>query len=374
MEEQRERISPTVKNETLYRNIEYMEDPMAIFHTFDQYPLDEIRQRCLKQLKRRSNNIQYSEEFEWLENHIRVFLQESRVNEMAYELLSSYLYQATHVNQGRLRALKFAFQLDREDLITRDRLTKLVYGTIMDHPNLYWQTPAAHELVARLIHFFLPYNVDTVNDYSDITWIDFERAIRIILKTEDITFIQNLQEIQQLQKQKRIIPCKHFRGSLFPAATHPVIVGQTIKQLQKLKKELVPNWRDNLIRFLKKKSGFTGQIQIITSGFKSELVIDEPALVTVQIVPQTEDVEPEKLAELKKLVRQMLIVVNDREQQHSCWFNDELLTTFNIPTDRRGMHRLYLDFFKYGDEENPIDLKWKTDLFINFIKPKEKAT
>ena len=130
--------------------------------------------------------------------------EENVSRKLVVKLLDCYLFRThdTHIpgavefaiglfmNPGSLRQRLFA-----EDII------KSAINRVIRNPFLYWQVPSMHNFLSVLIK-----SLGAYGNYTDSEWVDVERALRAIIKAEDIQFIPLLRNTLEAFKDRRLKP------------------------------------------------------------------------------------------------------------------------------------------------------------------------
>src|SRR3972149_1482674 len=169
------------------------------FVSFDEWPILEIRDKAVDAIEGRGI---FAEDIKWVEERIRNLINEENVSrKLVVKLLDCYLFRThdTHIpgavefaiglfmNPGSLRQRLFA-----EDII------KSAINRGIRNPFLYWQVPSMHNFLSVLIK-----SLGAYGNYTDSEWVDVERALRAIIKAEDIQFIPLLRNTLEAFKDRR---------------------------------------------------------------------------------------------------------------------------------------------------------------------------
>ncbi|MFH0779414.1 MAG: hypothetical protein V1928_00975 [Parcubacteria group bacterium] len=198
------------------------------FETFDQHRITEMREECAD--KKYFGRIQDSAEADWFESRIVAF---QKIDDLIWgKLFDYYLFES----DDRLlpRALKFAFQLSTDlcaiEPFLHYTFQKSIINRINMHAiNLYWKIP---ELSEFLLISFAKMKECKNKQYSDEHWNAFQRAVKLINKVQDITFLNELLEIKKLFSEDKL-QHYNFWNDDFIQVQHEAFVKKAAELLQK---------------------------------------------------------------------------------------------------------------------------------------------
>lgn len=202
-------------------------DPLK---TFEKWQIWEVQEKCLKAM----NNFRarHNKDADWAEScvggiwEIRGGLVELDITE---KILSWYIF--SEKDSIVIRAIEFVISFRQHKIlpIYRDSwdsmASKLITGRLLkgwDSIELYTKIPSLREY---LISFFDHLLVERERRYEDSYWFLVERAMRIIIKAEDSTFLEKIQQVLQALQSGKIFPQQvglrpHYARASHFAALH----------------------------------------------------------------------------------------------------------------------------------------------------------
>jgi hypothetical protein len=201
METKEKQLDKTVKMDDIFKQVH--NDPI---NCFEKWPIKEIRQKCLERIKERGFLLSIEERAKWAENNITSLLDQENDEDkkLAMELLSLYIFDAP--KKGAIQAIEFAISLrKRGEFLCRVSLldlSKIIAGRILKGDIICQEIPSLKKFLQELIN-----ELKTARDsYVPGEWYCAERAIRIIMLTEDFSFLPQIEELIILFQQPNFKP------------------------------------------------------------------------------------------------------------------------------------------------------------------------
>lgn len=236
------------------------------FEIFEKYPLDEIRKICLKQVWelgfQNTRGIDRSEELDWSEKCAKDLLQQG--DPLWKDVLALYVqntkpYGGTHpeVNKENwenvIRSIEFAISLvDFNEVALKDRLStvaKTVTGKIKDcPPEIYGLVPSLPKFINKLLTNCIIRDPDgTIRyacHYQNTDWYNIIRALTMLVRCPDASFIPVIEELILLIKQKKLKPFEYdFAPNIATTMSHLVVLNGTRNILKKRQREILKETR-----------------------------------------------------------------------------------------------------------------------------------
>jgi hypothetical protein len=200
--------------------------------TFEKWPIWEVQEKCLRELnnfRARSN-----EDADWAESCIKGIWEDkeggvSIALDITEKILTWYIF--SEKDSIVIRAIEFVISFRQHKILPLYRdswdsmATKLIAGRLLkrcDHIELYAKIP---NLQKYLLSFFDYLLKEREKGYEDADWVKIERTLRIVIKTEDSTFLEKVQEVIQALQSGRIFPKQvgprpHYARASHMAALH----------------------------------------------------------------------------------------------------------------------------------------------------------
>lgn len=220
------RFKKTIYLEELFR--EATQNPLGLF---EKWPIKEVRDKCLKSLERWEEFYNYHAD-EFLEPCISdLFDQSDRLYKILLEL---YIFKARR--DLTARAIEFAISLDKKS-VGVDNLSKMIAGRLTKDwqgADIYPKVPSLKMYLAGLLYELERCMVD---GYSDSSWFEAERALRVISHVKDYSFLSQIGKLLLLHQQKIIGPWKH--SSPLQRDINVAVLKGTIRMLKQAEKEAV---------------------------------------------------------------------------------------------------------------------------------------
>lgn len=185
--------------------------------TFDDWPITEIRLKCLKAMEKQIFDKRLAD---WAEKRILYFFDFARSRELGGAILERYVFNAQDV----VRAIEFALCLDLgkkacpffsccnfdgyadlENIVSKVVAGRLFKGeTINSEPFII---PLRKFLGKFLDTLTLPWAMSGgIVRYADSDWVCAERALRIIVANKDLSFLPKVEEYIRLSQGGKIQP------------------------------------------------------------------------------------------------------------------------------------------------------------------------
>lgn len=209
------------------------------FYVFDQFPITEIRKICLATIRERLEQIDVWEA-NWFESRILSIRNQNKPldrDDIWEELLAIYIGKSQR--DFAVRALEFAINLGQQEkrYELENCVAKLVTKKICDSPELYTQLLSIKRLVEAMLNavdneFHQEYRI--CDDYGNVEWKQFKRALTIILAGRDISYLSRLEDIAMKFDSHVIAPDTNCE--LMAPEVHKALIKGVIKQLKKIKK------------------------------------------------------------------------------------------------------------------------------------------
>lgn len=170
------------------------------FKYFEDWPILEVREKCLKEMERRRFF-----DSEWLEPCIRELLEGYDNYDFGKKMLSFYIFAER--NEVVIRAIEFALSLWREGRAWEGELSKVIAGRLLkDKTKLYPKLPSLHGFLEDLLDKLM--KKGQRDGYLASNWYCAERALRIIIAAEDFSFLPKIEELILLLQEGEIYPSK----------------------------------------------------------------------------------------------------------------------------------------------------------------------
>lgn len=318
------------KTETLEKVLE--EARHNPFTFFEQWPLDIVRRRCL-------------EYFGWVEEWKASLVKEwinklhQDSDDLWNELLSWYIFNCRGPVTSS-HALEFAINLSKHGFDI-GRIAKLVAGKLnRDQDGLYWYPPSLHEFLEKLLNSVGSRKIFGGNPYTYFLddWHQTERAIRLILKEKDLTFLPQLREIKNLFVERKI-RLSGTEADTIESVSHSAILTHAVSHLEEAFKTQCPDF--NLFgSHLRERAKMLGNVNICLEYPK---LVEEGENFQVLLVAETGNQEERaKLAAILPsfTVKQHvegrhwdIVMVNSFNKGGTCIFDGNF---------KEGVHRFWL--------------------------------
>jgi hypothetical protein len=195
------KVRPTRYTESVLKLIDRMYYPQ-VFCAFDHYDLLEIREQCLTKLETLGfMKITDPNWCDWMQPRIMTLAEQ---NDLLWErLLSCFISNSAGGNASR--SLEFAISLVKKNRMTLVRkISKLVYKRLQELPELYWHTPSLNWFLNFSLHALDPIMPKGKNEYREDDWAVVERAIKAIVREQDISFLPQVKELYRQHRDKQI--------------------------------------------------------------------------------------------------------------------------------------------------------------------------
>lgn len=250
-----EQFRKTVSLQEILKKAEYEE-----FSVFDEWPLEEVRRLCIKSLKDR-REVDIASYAEWAESRIRAMSKQGDLTDWT-ELLSWYIYNSKSEFKGR--ALEYAITLAKEKE-NRYRflgeISKHLAGKIRNEPEVYWYVPSMREFLKTLLSRIKLTGENT--SYMDADWYCAERAIRCIVKVEDIEFLPQIEEILSCHEKEQ---GKHFSDlderTNFSRVQRIAFLQEAVRVLLEARKKQMADINIVFGAYLREKAGLLGSVVV----------------------------------------------------------------------------------------------------------------
>lgn len=232
-------------------------------HCFSKWPLDTVRNACLGVMNENNYPLIYDDyTADWAEQWIMFFLKEDGTRDydtteklLQWYLMGTYDRQDEKINPFAIRAIEFAIELasDYKFAGIDGKITKTITRRMLkdDGPYLYPDISSIRKyLKYRLIRIFgsgifqinwfgkTNYEIKE-DDYSEGHWVDFERALKIILHVEDYRFTWILDQAYQLLLEGTICPRFGDFDSSVTRIQHMMTIDYSIKKLNEFWQEAI---------------------------------------------------------------------------------------------------------------------------------------
>lgn len=226
---------------------------------FDEYPVDWVRDECLKALGQGRYLLTLSSS-DWAERWILFLLgKEPREAERAFKILSWYLFANSSCGEGdketdlAVRAIEFAIGLSENtsySLCYGNRIAKDVTGRLCkrDGAVLYPEVKGIKEylnglimdiwevgIVRRIKFQCTSYSINK-RSYLEDGWHNLERALKVILHMEDFSFISMLDQTLQFIHEGTSLP---EYGPHFQKKLNIVVLEESIANLRRICKQKI---------------------------------------------------------------------------------------------------------------------------------------
>jgi len=248
-------LQPTISLGELLREAE--DDPLFYF---ENYPVQEIRDKCLQLMAERAYPVSSEKEAERAEEQILFFLKGKGDHVPTARKLFAWYIAGTERAEGNaepltVRAIEFAIGLyfahDHswfESNVSKEVAKRLKRG---DAKSIYPQIPNIRKYLFDLVTSHFPtgivrrirfkdtsWGIDPRN-YSEETWYDVERALGVINHVEDFGFIGILEEALLLYEDGLVFPWKSdaYHVKDFMKDMHMRIISGAIDHLTKCLQE-----------------------------------------------------------------------------------------------------------------------------------------
>lgn len=178
--------------------------------TFDDWRIVEIRKKCLESMKDWKI---YDYLAGWVEEHLLKFrVSELRHHGLLEVMLGWYVLNAQ--GETTIRAIEFAISLNRVEGSygsIEDVISKIVVGRLLKNEisNFYPQLVSLPKFLEVLLdELDSPYHIKR-NDgrqYFEEDWFCAERALRVIVREKDFSFLPKIEELIVLLQEGKIVP------------------------------------------------------------------------------------------------------------------------------------------------------------------------
>lgn len=215
------------------------------FDLFEKWPIDEVREACLKKLRRNPYNwINIKVSADRIEAIIRsaLAIEDPRWNELFHWYIRfAGEGECPHAEES-VRAVEFAISLSREykeqPLISGDT-AKAVCNKLKRDPSLYWAAPSIHEFLSSLLLFVS----DAGGKGYDLTeWGFAERAIRRIVAATDTSFLESIERMYEDHRNGKIFLNKHdAKENIFASVQNEALFAKARHLLHEARREQTPD-------------------------------------------------------------------------------------------------------------------------------------
>ncbi|MDP3710265.1 MAG: hypothetical protein Q8R29_00900 [bacterium] len=207
-----------------------------IFELFEQWPVLEVRQACLKIIKEFDGWSFHPESADWAEECIKDLAYQQ--DPLAEEILAWYVFAPQH-QELAVRALEFAISLeatwDLRSTINTRAVSKIVCGRICNrHWILYPHVPSLPAFIHKLLSHIKPRSFNqSLYRYIEYDWHCAERALRMIRQGKDFSFLPAIEELILLFQDGITEPSSCFSDPAYDKEMHLADLKTTRKILQK---------------------------------------------------------------------------------------------------------------------------------------------
>ncbi|KKR09632.1 MAG: hypothetical protein UT37_C0015G0003 [Parcubacteria group bacterium GW2011_GWA2_39_18] len=227
--------------------------------TFEKYPIQEVRDVCLKKI-RDYDWSDYSWNYsgrgispawaDWAEQCVKELLQQE--DPLWKDILALYVQNTKHKNSSWnqdpenwtpvVRSIEFALSLVNleERLLGSEfsTIAKFVTGKIKDCPVAYEHVPSMKNFIEKLLFNCILKNPDGtlhyIAKYREADWYNIIRALSIIVKCQNFSFIPAIEELVVLIRNGELKPSEHeFAPDIATAESHLAILTGTISILKR---------------------------------------------------------------------------------------------------------------------------------------------
>lgn len=198
------------------------------FEVFEKWPIAEIRVKCLATLRTWDEFNEYHAEL--LEECITDLFEQR--DKLYRDLLDLYIFKTKR--DLAARAIEFALSLNKKSTCGTDDLSKWVAGRLIKDSwgDIYSKVPSLRGYLTGLLGELEKYKAD---GYPDYYWFRAERAIRVILRADDFSFLPQIEKLLLLHQQKVIGPDKYHPH--YQRDVNMAILRATVRELGRAKKE-----------------------------------------------------------------------------------------------------------------------------------------
>lgn len=223
--------------------------------TFDEWPIKEVRDVCVRKLEFISLD---TAKAEWLEKRILMLAKERE--DYWEKLLFWYIFSEKWLE---IRALEFAISLLKEKEVNEASVfkgvSKIVAGKISRDPSLYWYIPSIRDFIQLSLSVLKPkYKGD--DTYSDSRWYLLERAVRCLLKVEDIGFLPELEGILPPLEKEEMKPFEDVGEHDITRVQHIAFLKEAIEILTRARTAQTPDINLVFGNYLRGKAGLSGSV------------------------------------------------------------------------------------------------------------------
>lgn len=204
-----------------------------LFKVFKEYPIRNIRVRCLEEMAKWEEFYSYHAD-EFLEPCIIDLFDQG--DDLYGSLLEMYIFKTE--KDLTVRAIEFAISLDKRNIFGVRNLSKMIAGRLTKDwqgADIYPKVPSLKMYLAGLLYEL---EKGMVDGYSDYCWVEAERALRVISHVGDYSFLSQIEKLLLLHQQKIIGPSKSSSPS-FQRDVNIAMLKATIRMLKWAEKEAV---------------------------------------------------------------------------------------------------------------------------------------